>query len=296
MANAMDFVHESHDSKDKALCSVNMGEKVAISTAYGSFFVSFVYIAMHMSDRDASTSLSISTAVQAFGFLLLTLKVKYSKSVAGISSKTLEMYSIVLFLRLCSTCVKSGYIPVDRTGDHVYQLGDVASLMLCIQLLYKMHRSLNHTYQKEHDSMHIMPCIPPALLLAMVCHGHLNRSFCFDTLWFFSLYLETIAMLPQLFMLTKLGGEVENLTSHFVVLVCAAKFFAWVFWFQGYPELAIGYVEADDVVVDWGHSNYGGYAIIVCYSLQLLGSADFVYYYLKAGITQTVMSLPEMEV
>jgi len=295
MANAMDFIHKG---KEKALCGTKTTEKVALTTAYTSFFVSFLFVAMHLSDRDASTSLTVSTTVQAFGFMLLTMKVKYSHSMAGISSKTLEMYTIVLFLRLCSTTVKNGYIPVDRTGDHIYQLGDIASLMLCLNLLYKMHRSMADTYQKNEDTLNLMPAALPALLLAMVCHGHLNRSFWFDTLWFFSLYLETLAMLPQLFMLTKIGGEVEGMTSHFVTLVCAAKFFAWIFWFQGYPELAIGYKDEDDdgIPEDWGHSNYGGYAIIVCYSLQLLGSADFVFYYMKAAVNQAKMVLPEMEV
>jgi len=208
------------------------------------------------------------------------------------------MYSIVLFFRLCSTLVKNGYIPVDRTGDHVYQLGDIASLLMCLNLLYKMHRSHAHTYEKHHDTFKIAPCIPLAFVLAMCWHGHLNRSFWFDTLWFFSLYLETIAMIPQLFMLTRIGGEVEGMTSHFVVLVATAKFFAWIFWFYGYPELAEGYTDADDdgIPEDWGHSNYGGYAIILCYSIQLIGSADFVYYYMKSAVTQTSMALPEMEV
>jgi len=292
----MDLFHGG--GKDKALCSLQTGENAALATAYASFIVTFCFTAYHLSDRDFSTTLTISTGVQSLGFLMLMTKVKWSQSVAGISSKTLEMYTIVLFLRLCSTMTKRGYTPVDRTGDHVYHLGDIASLFLCLNLLYKMHRSLAHTYDKTQDTFNIAPCILPAALLAMVCHGHLNGSFFFDTLWFFSLYLETIAMLPQLFMLTKLGGEVEGMTSHFVVLVCAAKCFAWAFWFVGYPELAEGYVDADDdgIPEDWGHSNYGGYAIILCYSIQLLGSGDFVYYYMKSVVTQTSMSLPELEV
>jgi len=293
---AMDLFHGG--GKDKALLSSQTGENVALATAYASFFVTFCFSAYHLSDRDFSTTLTVSTGVQSLGFLMLAMKVKWTQSVAGISSKTLEMYTITLFFRLCCTTCRNGYIPVDRTGDHVYQLGDIASLMLCLSLLYKMHRSLAHTHQKTEDSFNIAPCILPALLLAMVCHGDNNRSFWFDSLWFFSLYLETIAMLPQLFMLTKLGGEVEGMTSHFVFLVCAAKCFAWSFWFVGYPELAEGYVDADDdgIPEDWGHSNYGGYAIILCYSIQLLGSGDFVYYYMKSVVTQTSMSLPELEV
>ena len=36
--------------------------------------------------------------------------------------------------------------------------------------------------------------------------------------WAFSLYLEAVAVLPQLFMLQKQGGS-ENLTSHYIFLL-----------------------------------------------------------------------------
>jgi len=263
--------------------------------AYGSFIATAIVIAMHFSDRDFSTTLTISTGIQALGFLMLTLKVQRTKSVAGISSKSLEMFAMSIFTRLSSTLVKSGYIPVDRSGDLVYQLGDVISLILVINLLYKVHRTMAPTYQKDLDTLSLGAALPPAIILACCVHGHLNRSFFFDSLWYFSLNLETIAMLPQLWMLTNIGGEVEGMTSHFVFAIFAAKFSAWLFWYHGYPELADGYVDADDdgIPEDWGTSNHGGYMIIIMYTLQLLGSADFVFYYLKAFIARSRMVLPE---
>merc|ERR1740117_2417955 len=225
--------------------------------SYGTFLLTFCVIAMHFSDRDYSTTLTISSTVQCLGFCLLTIQVNARNTVQGVSSKSLEFYLIALFCRLCSTLIKNGYLPVDRTGDILYQLGDITSLMLVVNLLYKIHRPLKDTYQESMDSLNVMPCLPPCLLLAICFHGHMNRSTFFDTLWYFSLNVETIAMLPQLFMMTKIGGEVEATTSHFVFCIFVAKVFAWLFWYVAYPELADGYKDEDDdgIPEDWGTYN-----------------------------------------
>ena len=88
-------------------------------------------------------------------------------------------------------------------------------------------------------------------------------------------------------MLTKLGGEVESLTSHFVAAMVVSRCLSFSFWFYGYKEL----------VPQAGGPNIGGYTIIVAHSLQLLLCADFMYYYLK-GLSQgsRKMVLPTFDV
>lgn len=49
-----------------------------------------------------------------FGFVC-SAEVKYQKSVAGMSSRTLEMYVLFFLFRLGSTLFKNGYLPVDRS-------------------------------------------------------------------------------------------------------------------------------------------------------------------------------------
>merc|ERR1711968_59567 len=53
----------------------------------------------------------------------------------------------------------------------------------------------------------------------------------FEMVWAFSIYLEAVAILPQLFLLQK-QGEVENLTSHFVAALGAYRalyLLNWIF-------------------------------------------------------------------
>jgi len=67
-------------------------------------------------------------------------------------------------------------------------------------------------------------------------------------------------------MLTKLGGQVESLTSHFVAALVVSRCLSFAFWLYGYKEIA----------PLKGGPNIAGYAIITAHSLQLLLCADFM--------------------
>lgn len=63
----------------------------------------------------------------------------------------------------------------------------------------------------------------------------------FQILWTFSIYLESVAILPQLFMISK-TGEAESITSHYLFclgIYRALYLFNWVYryYFEGYFDL-----------------------------------------------------------
>ena len=67
------------------------------------------------------------------------------------------------------------------------------------------------TYNPELDAFPVQYLLGPcALLGVLVNQDHYSP---FEMVWAFSIYLEAVAILPQLFLLQK-QGEVENLTSH----------------------------------------------------------------------------------
>jgi len=236
---------------------------------YTTMFSMVLYIWHHHSDKDFSFILTVSQMLQTFAFFLLLHKVRVTKSVAGISSKTLQIYVLVFMFRLSSTMVKNGYLPVDSTGDWVYQGADMASMMLCFQLLFFTHKRYKDTYQSELDSLPMMNLVPAAILAGVCLHGNLNHSPLFDKAWAIGMWLDTVAMLPQLWMLVAKGGEVEALTANYIGMTFISKAFAFFFWYTGYPELA----PAN------GGFNMVGCIIMTAHSLQLLFSADFMYHY-----------------
>ena len=52
-------------------------------------------------------------------------------------------------------------------------------------------------------------------------------------LWAFSIYLEAVAIIPQLFLLQK-QGECENITSHYVAMLGMYRFFYLLNWIYRY--------------------------------------------------------------
>ena len=87
---------------------------------------------------------------------------------------------------------------------------DIGSLCLVFNLLWCVNKKYKSTYESEFDTMPVWNAVPGLLVLAMCVHGHMNKSFFYDTVWTFSMHLDTIAMLPQFWLFVKKGGAVRN--------------------------------------------------------------------------------------
>lgn len=270
----------------ESLCSLRRRENASVCTAYGAFLLCAGVVVREFSDGDFSLVLTASAGVQCLGFLLLLLKVKHHKTVAGISARTLELYVLVFSFRLSSTLFMNGYLPVDRSGDWAYQVADVTSMMLVLQLLCCVRKSHRATYLEECDTLDVRFAVPICLMLAVFFHGSLNKSPLFDALWSVSTNLEVIAMLPQLWLLSKLGGEVDGMTSHFVAAQALSRVLAFAFWFYGCKE-----VDAKGT-----GPNVAGALVLVAHGMQVLASADFMYHYGRAVLAGSKMVLPVLDV
>jgi len=264
--------------------SQSVADRTNIQAAMVVLYVLFGFACLCIwtkaSDKDFSVTLTASAAVQLLGFVLLSIKVRASKSVAGISSKTLEMYALFFLTRLASTTVKSGYIPVDRSGRSVYQLLDLGSFFVVMQLLYCCHKTYKWTYQAEQDTMSCFPLIPPCIVLGYFVHADLNRSELFDTIWAVSTNIDTLAMLPQLWMMSKVGGQVNGCTAHFTAALVVSRTLALIFWCTAYRDLA------DD------GAHVAAQMIVVANGIQVLLAADFMYYYASAKWNGKSVRLP----
>jgi len=290
IVSAIDLVLDRVRSKQgldrgASLCSVKQSERAATYTAYAVFALCAIVVLMQFTDHDFSLVLTASSGVQCLGLYCLSVKVRSQRTVDGLSLKTLEMYALVFTFRLSSTMVKNGYLPVDRSGDWVYQVSDIGSLFITMHLLFMIHKTYRQTYDSAHDSLPVYNFLPACVLLAIFVHGDLNDSPFFDIMWTIGLHIDTVALLPQLWMLTKMGGEVDAFTSHFVAAMVVSRALSFTFWFYGYEEIT----PADQF-------NGAGYIIMFAHLFQLLLAGDFMYYYAKALVRQTKMQLPVMEI
>jgi len=257
--------------------------RTSIAFCYATCGVFWLYVWGAISHLKFSTLLTAASCVQCLGFGLLIAKVHGTKSVNGISSKMLEMFLLYLCSRLTATCLKSGYVPVDKTGDYVYQFCDMCSLVLVCHLVYLVHRKYAHTYEDKKDSFPILTMVVPCFVLAWFVHGRHNKSFFFDTCWAFSTNLESMCIVPQLWMMSRQGGKVDWLLGHFVATVVLSGLMTCWFWYYNYQSLeAKGPTQA-------------GKVLFAAHVLKVVLCADFSYFYISALVGGTSVVLPNRE-
>jgi len=236
---------------------------------YQSFAVVVIVLWSLFSDWQFSSVITLSSAVQVLAYMMLWIQIRKTSSVAGISKNMLLLQVFSVVARLSSTCFYNGYLPTDRSGQHLYQALDLLCLGLVMSLLWAVSFAHKHTYDAQSDSCHMWWMPLAAAAIAFLVHPSLNNSTIGDMYWTTALWLESFSMVPQIWMMSRkrLHG---SLSHHFVAATFVARVLVAAFWFHVYPELKLR-------TQSW---NYPGYGVVAAYGLQMLVVSDFMYFYL----------------
>merc|ERR1719410_579667 len=113
--------------------------------------------------------------------------------------------------------------------------------------------------------------VGPAAAIALVMHPHLNNFLITDIAWAFALYLESVTVLPQLFMFMK-EGRAQAHTSHFLAAQALSRIFSFIFWSSTFSELSTTnhYIK-----------RFVGHWVVVIQLIQLIIMGDFIYHYVR---------------
>merc|ERR1711971_846361 len=122
--------------------------------------------------------------------LILLLKIWKTRSCAGISGKSQILFLVVFVTRYLD--LVTNFVSLYNTGMKVFFIVSAAATV------YLMYVKFRATYDGNHDSFRVEFLLAPMAIL-----------------WTFSIYLESVAILPQLFMVSK-TGEAETITSHYL--------------------------------------------------------------------------------
>ena len=99
---------------------------------------------------------------------------------------------------------------------------NVVVVALCFSKVYVTltnSSATRPTHDPSIDTFRVEYLAGPSLILALI----FNYQFTFiEILWAFSIYLESVAILPQLFMLQR-TGEAEAITTHYVAALGAYR-------------------------------------------------------------------------
>ncbi|PKA63833.1 ER lumen protein retaining receptor [Apostasia shenzhenica] len=227
--------------------------------------------------------------------IVLLLKVHTIKSCAGISLKTQELYALVFVSRYLN--IFTDFISLYNTIMKLIFLGTSFSIVWYM----KHHRIVRRTYDKDHDTFRhyflVLPCIILALLI--------NERFTFmEVTWTFSLYLESVAILPQLVMLQR-TRNIDNLTVQYVFLLGAYRalyIVNWIYryftepnyvhWISRAPRAHLQTTNSVCLIRMLTFSCCFSHAAWISGLLQTLLYADFFYYYFLSWKNNVKLQLP----
>merc|ERR1719387_2358569 len=176
------------------MCPKAKGESSNTLMAWVGFLGVGAFTYHEIANKQFTAILTLSVIVQALAFLLLHMQVSASQSVAGISGRSLIMHALKLCCRLGTTLWLDGYLPTDKSGDWIYQVGDVLSLLLVLQILFSIFVAHKGSYQSNDDTLDVSNLLLGAVVLAVIVHPSLNAWTPFDILWTVHLYVDAMAM------------------------------------------------------------------------------------------------------
>jgi len=248
---------------------------------WAGFFTASLFVYFMLSGGDFSFLMTYGAMSRMFGFGILNVKIFSSKQATGVSVKTLQLYCLVFFFRLTSIIRHEGYLPYDKSGDWLYHWIQVIALLLtgCALWACTEGQFVNKHQGEGVDAAYLAV---PVLILAVFAHPNLNKDFLSDVGWTYAMYLESVALVPQLFVFRdKKSGPVDLLTAHFVAALGFGRVIEFTFWLYSHSELATS-----------AGSKLPGYLALFSQFMQLVLMLDFFRHYYFAVKNSTPLILP----
>jgi len=137
--------------------------------------------------------------------LILLQKMKSSNSCSGISFKSQALYLIVYTTRYLDIF----WTFTDSAWNTTFKLLFLASSAYTVYLMINDYKP---THDPNIDTFKVQYLLGGSALLAILFPYKYNLT---EMLWAFSIWLESVAILPQLFMLQR-TGEAETITTHYL--------------------------------------------------------------------------------
>ena len=121
----------------------------------------------------------------------------------------------------------------------------------CIIWYMREHKVVSQTYDSAQDTFRVVFLVGPCFVLAVLVNHEFTLT---EVLWTFSIYLEAVAILPQLVLLQR-TKNIDTLTGNYVFLLGGYRAFyllnwvyriltesgyrQWIVWVSGTIQTAI---------------------------------------------------------
>ncbi|XP_023517962.1 ER lumen protein-retaining receptor A isoform X2 [Cucurbita pepo subsp. pepo] len=198
--------------------------------------------------------------------LVLLLKIYATKSCSGISLKTQELYALVFLTRYLD--LLTDFISIYNTVMKLIFIASSLAIVWCM----RVHPIVRRSYDKDLDTFRHYFLVAASFILALL----VNEKFAFqEVFWAFSIYLEAVAILPQLVLLQR-SGNVDNLTGHYIFFLGAYRALYILNWIYRY------FME----------THFSRWIACIAGLVQTALYADFFYYYYISWRNKAKLQLP----
>ncbi|KAG0292175.1 endoplasmic reticulum retention protein [Dissophora globulifera] len=181
-----------------------------------------------------------------------------------ISLKTQALYATVFLTRY--TDLLTNHVSLYNTTMKIF------FILSSLYIIYLMKFKFKATYDARLDTFQVQYAIGGAAVLSLIANYMFTVQ---EILWTFSVYLETVAILPQLFMLTK-TGEAEVITTHYLFALGMYRALYLVNWV---------YRFSTEFYVDW--------IVWVAGTVQTGLYCDFFFIYFTKVLRGAKFELPQ---
>jgi len=248
------------------------------TSLYVAFFLGCVAFWKLLQFRTAALDyvLTLSASLQSLAFALLVVEAGGGCG-EGLSEKALWAFFIAHIARLSTTMWGPGYTPEDNSSDvHLYQILELAGVLLLGYYLLKLSsmRSMRDVGQGYEQWSVLAGMVGASVVLAYLTKSTGHNDWFADFSWMFSVWLEALALGPQVLLLAGAGVvQVEEGAMHFVALSLAASL-AFGFFFS-----RIAWEQYAEFKQEGAHIFYWG--ILSCVLLRVTLCTAFLYLFMK---------------
>jgi len=142
---------------------------------------------------------------------ILVHKIRTSRSCRGISFKTQALYVVVFVTRYLD--LFHNWVSLYNFTMKLFFIGS------SIYILYLMKVRFRPTNDPSIDTFRVEYLVGPAILFGLIFNYSYSIT---EIFWSFSIFLEAVAILPQLFILQR-TGEAETITTHYLAALGAYR-------------------------------------------------------------------------
>ena len=197
----------------------------------------------------------IGDSLHLLSFVIIIYKIIRDRSCKGVSAKTFEIYLLVFCTRYLDLFMY--FISLYNTTMKILFIG--ASAFILYLMKYNKRYSISYDRVKEDIFPHVY-LIPFALIMTLMIHKDWTW---WGLTWSFSLWLESVAVFPQITIISKSNGTLAYI-AHYLVALGSYRFFYIILWIYRYVKYQ---------TLSW--------VSIISGVLQVALYADFFYLYIK---------------